>query len=231
MDCLALFDIDQVRSWMEVGGYFLLFGLLFACGLGLPLPEDIPLVLGGFFVAQGKMDLGHTCVLAWMGIMGGDCVLYHLGKKYGLNITRLPLIGKHVTRERIERAERLFEKYGIWVVAVGRMFAGIRGAMVVAAGTIRYNFIKFFVADGLAAIVSGGAFVALGYWGGKKIGDPKRFMEETVEPYKHWFFGGLIVVVAGVVAYLWWRHKRHMTISDVAMQKAEHAKEPSGPVA
>ena len=225
MEFLALFDVDQVRDWMEVGGYFLLFGLLFSCGLGVPVPEDIPLTLAGFFVAQGKMHLAYAAVIAWCGIIGGDCVLYHLGKKYGLNITRLPMVGKHVTAARIQRAEHLFDRYGIWVVAIGRMFAGIRGAMVVAAGTIKYNFVKFLIADGLAAIVSGGLFVALGYWGGKKIGDPKKFIDETVTPYKHWFFGGLAIVVVLVILYIWWRHRRHETLSDVALEKVEHVAE------
>src|SRR5436309_2364321 len=104
---------EKVQGWFEVGGYFILFGLLFACGLGLPLPEDIPLLLAGYFVAQpedvpGKMHLLPAAVLAWCGIIGGDCVLYSLGRRYGLNITRLPLIGKHVTKHRILKAEHLF---------------------------------------------------------------------------------------------------------------------------
>jgi hypothetical protein len=55
-----------------------------------------------------------------------------MGHKYGLNIMRVPFVGKHVSRERIERAEQLFTRCGIWVVAIGCLFAGIRGAMVVA---------------------------------------------------------------------------------------------------
>jgi len=225
MEMLALFDVDQVRNWMEVGGYFLLFAMLFSCGLGVPIPEDIPLTLAGFFVAQGKMNLAIASVVAWCGIIGGDCVLYHLGKTYGLNITKLPMIGKHVTRARIEKAEHLFEQYGIWVVGIGRMFAGIRGAMVVAAGTIRYNFVRFVIADGLAALVSGGLFVALGHWGGRKIGDPQKFFDEVVTPYKHWFFVGMVVVAVVIALYIWWRRKRHKTLADVAMAKAEHVVE------
>jgi len=225
MEMLAIFDVDQVRNWMEVGGYFLLFAMLFSCGLGVPIPEDIPLTLAGFFVAQGKMNLAIASVVAWCGIIGGDCVLYHLGKTYGLNITKLPMIGKHVTRARIEKAEHLFEHYGIWVVGIGRMFAGIRGAMVVAAGTIRYNFVRFVIADGLAALVSGGLFVALGHWGGRKIGDPQKFFDEVVTPYKHWFFVGMVVVAAVIALYIWWRRKRHKTLADVAMAKAEHVVE------
>ncbi len=211
MDALALFDPQQVQAWFEWGGYFILFGLLFACGLGLPLPEDIPLLLAGFFVAQpegapGKMHLFWAAVLAWCGIIGGDCVLYSLGRKFGLEITRVPFVGKHVTKERIIKAEQLFERYGIWVVAFGRMLAGIRGAMVVAAGATRFKFIRFVIADGLAAIVSGGLFMALGYWAGKKLGTIQE-MRGKIQHAEHWVFGVLIAIGILIALYVWWRKR------------------------
>src|SRR5690348_13820292 len=129
MDFLAaLVNFDLVNSWLETGGYVFLFLILFSMGLGLPLPEDIPLIASGVLIANGRFHLIPTAIAAWCGIMGGDIVLYHLGKKFGLEITRVPFIGKHVTKERIERVEHLFERYGVWVVAVGRLFAGVRGA-------------------------------------------------------------------------------------------------------
>ena len=145
MDFIAVFSPETVHAWFEWGGYFILFGLLFACGLGLPMPEDIPLLLAGWFIAQGKMNPVIASVVAWCGIIGGDCVLYYLARKYGMNVTKAPLIGKHVTRERIEHVERMFEKYGVGVVAICRLFAGIRGAMVIAAGVVRFNFLKFVI--------------------------------------------------------------------------------------
>jgi membrane protein DedA with SNARE-associated domain len=226
MHLLAIFGLDRylnlsrVQGWIEAGGYVVLFALLFACGLGLPLPEDIPLLLAGFFVYHGKMQLAVACVVAWCGIIGGDCVLYNLGKRYGMNITKAPMIGKHVTQARIQQAETLFQKYGIWVVAVGRLFAGIRGGMVVAAGTIRYNFVKFIIADGLAALVSGGLWIWLGWWGGKTIGDPATIMQRA-DPYKHWIFVGILGAVLAVLIYISWRRRRHETISQVLADKVE----------
>ena len=145
MEILARINLERVAELMDIGwgGYVVLFGLLFSCGLGMPLPEDIPLLVAGMLYGAGKMHLLPLAICAWCGIIGGDCILYYLGHRFGLNITKVPVVGKHVTKERILRAEKLFEKYGVWVVAVGRLFAGIRGAMVVAAGTIRFNFIKF----------------------------------------------------------------------------------------
>jgi membrane protein DedA with SNARE-associated domain len=219
MDFLA-FSVNQVEAWFEWGGYFVLFGLLFACGLGLPLPEDIPLLLAGYFVANGKMHLVIAAVVAWLGIIGGDCMLYHFGKKYGLNITKVPFIGKHVTQERILRAEQLFERWGVWVVAVGRLFAGIRGAMVVAAGAIRFNFVKFLIADGLAAVVSGGLFIALGYWAGKKLGSIAE-MRERIKGVEHWVFLGVGVAVALVFLVVWIRRRAHKpAVTDIALDRA-----------
>jgi membrane protein DedA with SNARE-associated domain len=202
MDWVA-FSFDQVQGWIQAGGYLALFGLLFACGLGLPLPEDIPLIIAGALIAKGHMNWIIASVCAWMGIIGGDCVLYHFGKKFGLEITtRVPFVGKHVTRERIQQVEKLFQQYGIGVVAVGRLFAGIRGAMVIAAGAIRYNFIKFVIADGIAALISGGLFVLLGYWLGNNL------TQERIHRFKEWFFVGGVVLVIGLVAWIIWR-RRH----------------------
>src|SRR3954466_14225936 len=153
--------VNTIQNFVEAGGYYVIFGLLFACGLGLPLPEDVPLIIGGYFVATGHLHLAGVAIAGGLGIIGGDCVLYHLGHRYGINITRLPLIGRHVTRQRIEKVERLFDRYGVWVVGGCRLIAGVRGAMVVAAGIIRYNFVTFIIADGLAAFVSGGLWVWL----------------------------------------------------------------------
>ena len=207
MHLLALLSPERVEAWVTWGGSLVIFALLFACGLGLPLPEDIPLLIGGYFVGQGKMNLVVVAVLAWCGIIGGDCCLYYLARRYGLNVTRLPLIGRHVTEKRILWAEKKFERYGIWVVAICRMIAGVRGAMVIAAGAIRFNFIKFIIADGLAAVVSGGLFVWLGYLAGKHFGSVSD-VRARIKHYEHYVVIGLILLAIAAAAYFVWRHKR-----------------------
>ena len=217
--------IQRILHLMNRGGigYGFLFGMLFFCGLGLPIPEDIPLIVSGILIGNGNMHVGIAAPLAWAGIIGGDCVLYMLGRRYGLNITRVPFVGKHVTKERIEKAEKLFHRWGIWVVAIGRLFAGIRGAMVVAAGTLRFNFIKFVIADGLAALVSGGMFMYLGYFFGQNI--------DKITKYKEWIALGFIIVGVFALIYFIWRSRRHKTLAEVALDKAEQkaAAPPANP--
>lgn len=188
---------------MERYGYYALFGVLFGCGLGFPLPEDVPLLFAGAFVATGKMRLGLAALAAWCGIVGGDIVLYHLGKAFGLEVRRLPLIGRHLSERRIESVHAMFERWGVWVVAFGRMFAGIRGTMVIVAGTIRFSFWRFLIADGLAAIVSGGLFLALGYWFGRRM----DWLKQHVDKGKEWSLVVVVVLAAVAAAWIYLHHR------------------------
>jgi membrane protein DedA with SNARE-associated domain len=98
----------------------------------------------------------------------------------------------------------MFERWGVWVVAVGRMFAGIRGAMVVVAGATRFSFWKFLIADGLAAIVSGGLFLFLGYMFGKNM----DLLRHRVEEGKKWTLVAVLVLGAGIGLWVWLRRRR-----------------------
>jgi membrane protein DedA with SNARE-associated domain len=199
--------IGHVRHWMHAAGYPVLFGLLLSCGLGLPLPEDVPLLLAGFFVAKGEMSLVPAAVFAWCGIIGGDCVLYSIGRRFGMGIVHVPVIGSHIRTDQIERLHEQFEKYGVWVVAVGRLFAGVRGAMVLVAGTIRFTFSHFLIADGIAAVFSGGMFLGLGYYAGRKFGDLAQ-IHEAIEQYSLRVLLGLVVAGLIAVAWMYWRKRR-----------------------
>lgn len=197
-------DLQTVMPWIERGSYGMLFALLFMCGLGLPLPEDIPLIIAGIMISQQHMRWEIAGPLAWCGIVGGDCMLYMFGWHYGRGIVRVPFVGKHVTLKRIAMAERYFDRYGVWVVAVGRMFAGIRGAMVVASGISRFKFYKMIIADGLAAIVSGGLFMLIGYWFGNNL----PAMQHKWHQFKLVLTIVAITVALVLAAFFSWRARR-----------------------
>ena len=220
--------LSTIERWMGTDwGYAVLFSLLLSCGLGVPIPEDIPLLLAGYFVAGGQMNLVIAAVVAWVGIIGGDCLLYHLGKMYGLEITRLPVIGHHVSKERIEKVHVMFEKYGVWVVAVGRLFAGIRGAMVVTAGAIRFRFSHFVIADGLAAIFSGGLFMALGFWGRRKFGDLHE-LRSKIESSQRWVLLGAVIALLLFAAWKWWQNRQREMRKQEAVKRARLSQAASG---
>ncbi len=217
------FSFSTIQRWVTergfTGGVVVIFLLLFACGMGLPLPEDIPLIIAGAFLCTDTKSWIITGTAAWCGIIGGDCIIYFMGRRYGMEITRAPLIGKHLTRERIEAVKKQFDSYGVGVVAIGRLFAGIRGAVVFCAGAIRFNFIKFLIVDGLAAIISGGLFMLLGHWIGDQLNDPAS--QKKIHEFKEIIIAVAALLGLGLVLFILWRRRNVTVLHDVEQKMVE----------
>ena len=86
-----------------------------------------------------------------------------------------------------------------------RINCACSGAMVVVAGATRFSFWKFLLADGLAAIVSGGLFLYLGYYFGGKIQE----LNEHVHDAKKWMLIGAVGLVVVIVVVFWIKARRH----------------------
>jgi membrane protein DedA with SNARE-associated domain len=204
------------RHWIEAHGYFAMAALLFASGAGLPLPEDVPLIAAGVCVARGTMTWALAASVAWVAMMFGDTSLYILGFILGWRVVHLPMIGRHVTEKRLKRCQDWFNRWGIWAVGIGRMVAGVRSAMVVAAGTMRFNYFKLLMADGLAAIGSGGMFMYLGYWAGKHSGK----IGPIVEHYRRILSLSTAVLALTLAIILWVRTRRRVALAAAARAAA-----------
>jgi membrane protein DedA with SNARE-associated domain len=192
------------RGWIEAHGYFGLFFLLFASGLGLPLPEDVPLVFAGVLIYRGMMSWAVAAPVAWLALMCGDSALYILGYVLGRRVVHLPILGRHISEKRLIRCEGWFARWGIWAVGIGRMFAGIRTAIVLTAGTMRFNYLKLLAADGIAAIFSGGAFMILGFWAAQHA----RPLGPLIEKYRLLFMAVGVTASLLLIAVLWYRSRR-----------------------
>ena len=204
-----------------------LFFLLFASGLGLPLPEDVPLIAAGFCIAQKKMLWIVGAPVAWFAMMCGDSSLYILGYLLGWRVVHLPLLGRHLSEARLKKCAGWFDRWGMWTVGIGRMFAGIRTAIVVTAGSLRFNYAKLIVADGLAAMVSGGAFMLLGYWAGlqaTKFKNSRPVIEPMVEKYRTVFTLVALGAAFGLIIILWWRTRRRVKLAGMAKSRTPEVK-------
>ena len=203
--------------WVQTHGAIAMFVLLFTSGAGLPLPEDVPIIAAGVAIARHTMTWAVAAPVAWLAMMLGDTSLYVVGYIFGYRVVHLPMIGRHISLERIQRCQRWFDRWGIWVVGIGRMFAGIRTAIVITAGTMRFNYPKLLFADGIAAIVSGGAFMILGYWAGQHAKD----VWNLVDQYRPYFSGGSLIIALILFGFLRWRSYRKAAARAAALKLAE----------
>ena len=87
------FLFNLVGSTSGVFAYLVVFGILLVCGLGLPLPEDVSLILGGYLVHSGKAELVPMMVTGYLGIIIGDSMIFTFGRRLGSIAFLLVAIG------------------------------------------------------------------------------------------------------------------------------------------
>jgi membrane protein DedA with SNARE-associated domain len=82
MDPLTLIEqlIDQLSSLSSVAAYFAIFGVLFVCGLGVPIPEDITLISAGVLASMETISLPWGIAACFCGVLVGDALLFNLGR-------------------------------------------------------------------------------------------------------------------------------------------------------
>jgi membrane protein DedA with SNARE-associated domain len=136
--------------------------VLITCGLGVPLPEDVPLISGGWLIARGG-SLPLMMLTGLAGILIGDTIIFRAGSTYGLRLLETR-VGKHIPGERVARTIALFEKHGAKFIMVARFVPGLRAVTYFVAGTTGVPYWKFIAYDGLAACVSAPAWIYLGWW-------------------------------------------------------------------
>ena len=99
--------------------------------LGLIIPGDVILALGGVFAGRKELNLAGVIVIGTFAAITGESVGYWLGRRYGRAlIKRLPIVGR--LDKRFEDAERYFRKRGGLTVAIGRY--------ATAAGSFTFQF-------------------------------------------------------------------------------------------
>lgn len=149
--------------------YFLLTGILLLCGFGLPLPEDVVLITGGYLAYSGYMDIRIFTVLAMVGVLLGDSSMFMIGKKTGASILSHRFLSRFIKPFHIRKARAFIEKYHDRIFFIARFLPGFRSAIFFTGGALKTKFMKFFLYDGMAALISVPALVLGSYYGGEYI--------------------------------------------------------------
>ena len=198
--------LERLVTLFAENGYAAVFIALLLCGAGAPLPEDITLVAGGVITGLGYGNVHVMVGVGMAGVLVGDAGMFLLGHHYGARILQWRLVARVLTPERYAKVQEKFERYGNRLMFIARFLPGMRTAVFITAGsTHRVSFLRFFLLDGFAALISVPIWVYLGYFGA----DNHEWLAMWIHRGQNglWLVGGIALIVA---LALWWRHKRRV---------------------
>jgi len=203
--------VEKIVDWIEpafiAAGYFIIAaGVLLerSVFIGLIVPGDLILALGGVYASQHKMNLAVVIVIGTLAAITGESVGFLLGRHHGRRVVRrIPFIGDWLST-KLEESEEYFKKHGGLTVAIGR-YATAAGAFIpFTAGASKMSYRTFILFDAPAIAVWAAGISIFGYAFGQHL----DFIDKTLSRFGYVVLGLVVVLFAG--RWLWrrWRPRR-----------------------
>ncbi len=188
--------------------------------VGVVVPGEIGVILGGVMANQHKLPLAAVLAAGILGAIIGDSIGYLVGDKYGERLlNKLP--DRLLKPEHIQKSEETIRRLGGKAVFVGRFTAALRALIPGLAGMGRMPYRKFLAWNALGGAIWASAFVILGYLAGSQY--------KRIERYANYIGLALLGAIAAFFIVRHLRAKRHPSDPQPApeQQQPQPAKRPA----
>jgi membrane protein DedA with SNARE-associated domain len=192
--------LQALQGWPA---YLLLFGLLLGSGFGLPVNEDILLLVAAALTLRGVMEPVPLVAVAWCGVLCADGLIFHWGRRFGTQLLRHKLAARALPAARLQSMERAVQRWGPGFIFVVRFVPGLRTALLFAAGSMKIPYRHLFVFDGAAALVE----LPLLVWSVRYVGGRWEEIVAALQHWQGWLLPALAAAAIAAAAAVWWRRR------------------------
>ena len=201
---MDLVSTGALADWLGRWGYLIVFFAPLLEILVPMVPGEITLILAGYAVSQGRLDLVICIVIAASGAMTGVTISFALGRAFGF-----PLIERYgqwlfITTRHLDRVNRWFHHWGESLLVFEYFIPSVRHVVAFVAGASKLHWRRFAVFVYPGGVLWATAFILIGFFLGPSF-------ITFIETYYEWIGIGIGVVV--VLALAWfilerWREAR-----------------------
>ena len=170
--------------------------------VGLVVPGETTMLLGGAVAGQGAVDVYLLMAIAWFAAWAGDTTSFFIGRRLGRGfvLRNGPRVG--ISRERFERVEAYFERHGGKTILIGRFISLVRALAPFVAGSSGMKYRAFVPYSVLGTGVWSIAHIIIGYVFSRSIDEAAKYAGRGF-----FILGTLIVTTAAVVFMVRWLRK------------------------
>jgi membrane protein DedA with SNARE-associated domain len=182
-------------------GYFGIALVLILGGLGLPIPEEVPIIVAAILSRNGQLWAPAALWSCLCGVLMGDLVVYFLGYVYGEKVISLPLTRRLITRQREAQIKGYFHRHGFKILVSGRFVPGFRTAAYLTAGILKLPTLKLLATDIVAASLSTLIMFGLGFAFAYQI-------QSGIREVQQWITLVVALCLAGWFLYRYYRARK-----------------------
>jgi membrane protein DedA with SNARE-associated domain len=194
----------MLQRFLEQFTYAGIFLVLFGASLGVPIPEEGPIVAAGVLAHAEVVRWWFALPVCLVGVLSGDVVLYWIGRHWGERVLEWRAVRRVLSRRREEQLMESYRRHGVKIVFAARHVLGLRAAAFLTAGIARVPFGRFLLVDTAAAVIG----VPAGFGIAFLFTDQLDQLLADVHRVERWFAIYALVAVAAWLAYLAYRQNR-----------------------
>jgi membrane protein DedA with SNARE-associated domain/rhodanese-related sulfurtransferase len=198
--------MNELLALIAHHGYAILFLIVLAEALGLPVPAALALITGGAAVASGALYGPTAVVVAVAGMLLGDVLLYFLGSRMGWRLLGILCRVSADPETCILRSAESFYKRGRATLLVAKFIPGVNSMAPPLAGSMKMPLLQFLGLDFVGAMNYALIYGAVGFIF-------RDFLATIVRGFQtvgHVLEIVVILAVIGFTAYRlsrYWRHR------------------------
>ncbi len=196
--------MHTLQGFVEQFTYLGVFAVLLLASLGIPIPEEMPIIAAAVLAHEGLARWWLALVVCLVGVLSGDIVLYWVGRHWGERVLNWGPVRLVLTPEREERLKAAYRKHAVKTIVTARHVMGLRAAAFLTAGIAHVPFALFLLIDAAAAAVGVPVVFGLAYF----FTDQLEQVLADVRRVEGWLAMLAIVAVALTLALTTWRRSR-----------------------
>ena len=197
--------MDHLIVLIAHHGYLVIFLIVLAEALDMPLPASLALIAAGAAAASGALRAPLVFLFAISALLLGDSIIYFLGRYMGWALLGF-LCKVSVNPETcILRSAELFYKRGKTTLIIAKFIPGINTMAPPLAGSMKMRFEQFLWFDFVGASLYVLAYGALGYVFHRFLTAIARALGAA----GHVAGIGVLIVLAGYAAYRFWLYYKN----------------------
>ena len=202
-------SVDFIKGWLESLDYGSITLLMTIESSFLPLPSEIVVPPAAYdAAATGRLNVYLIVLFATIGATLGALINYSLAYWLGR-----PIVYKFansrlghlclLNSEKVENAEKYFDKHGAISTFVGRLLPAVRHLISIPAGLVKMSLAKFLTFTVLGAFLWNVILAALGYYLQSIL--PKDQLISKVTEYSHLIWYSLSAIVALILIHFMYK--------------------------
>lgn len=172
----------------------------------IPFPSEVVVPPAAYLAMQkGDLNIFMVVLVATAGALVGALINYILSLLIGRPIVYAFANSRFghaclIDKEKVENAERYFDKHGAISTFIGRLIPAVRQLISIPAGLARMNIWVFSLFTSLGAMVWNIILATLGWWLAQHVTLDSLY--ETVEHYNSYLTMGGLCLFGMCVLYI-----------------------------